>query len=266
MNPRASDERFLSGRNAVVTGAGRGIGAAVAHALAQAGASVVIAARTAAEIESVAAALRATGAEAQAVACDVADEESVAHLVESARARFGSIELLVNNAGIGRSAPLHRITLADWNEMLAVNATGAFLCTRAFLPSMIERRFGRVINVASIAGLEGGKYIAHYAAAKHAVVGFTRAVAAEVEGTGVTVNAVCPAYVDTPMTERTLANVQQRAGLTRAGALAAVLATTGQERLVTPDEVAARILDLCREDAAAINGQAIPLGVGAATS
>jgi NAD(P)-dependent dehydrogenase (short-subunit alcohol dehydrogenase family) len=259
-------QRSLSGRHAVVTGAGRGIGAAVARAFAEAGASVVLAARTTDEIESVAAALRAAGASAWAVTCDVTDEESVKHLAESARGHLGAVNLLVNDAGVAKSAPLHRITLADWNQVLAVNATGTFLCTRAFLPGMVDGRFGRVINVASISGLQGGKYIAHYTAAKHAVVGFTRAIAAEVEGSGVTVNAVCPAYVDTPMTEQTLENVQSRAGLSREQALAAVLATTGQERLISPDEVAARILDLCRDDAVSINGQAIPIGVSSTVS
>ena len=143
--------------------------------------------------------------------------------------------------------------------MLAVNATGTFLCAREFVPRMVERGWGRVINVASIAGLEGAKFIAHYSAAKHAVVGFTRSIALELAGTGVTVNAVCPAYADTPMTERTLADVGARAGLSRDRALEAVLATTGQSRLVTPEEVAAAVLRLCREDAGPITGQAIVL-------
>jgi NAD(P)-dependent dehydrogenase (short-subunit alcohol dehydrogenase family) len=250
----------LSGRSAVVTGGGRGIGAAVARALAAEGAAVVVAARTQGEIEQVASDLRKGGARAWAVACDVADERSVRAMAEEARARLGKVEVLVNDAGGAASAPLARIALRDWEEMLAVNATGTFLCTRELVPGMVERRWGRVVNVASLAGLEGAKYVSHYSAAKHAVVGFTRSVARELQGTGVTVNAVCPGYVDSPMTERTLENVRARTGLGKEQALAAVLATTGQERLLATSEVADAVLGLLREDAADVTGQAIALG------
>ena len=246
-----------------MTGAGRGVGAAIAHALAEAGAAVVVAARTLAEIEAVAADLHARGARAWAVACDVTDEASVAALGQAAHRHLGDVDLLVNSAGDGASAPLRRISLAEWNRMLAVNATGTFLCTRAFVTGMVERGWGRVVNVASVAGLEGARYIAHYAAAKHAVIGFTRAVAAELAGSGVTINAVCPAYVDTALTERTVANVRAHAGLGHEEALAAVLASAGQERLLGVDEVAAAVLALCRDDAGATNGQSIVLRPGA---
>lgn len=249
----------LRGKGAVVTGAGRGIGAAVARALAREGARVVLAARGEGEVEDVAAALRKEGAEAWALRCDVADEESVRALGRDARARLGAVDILVNNAGQSASAPLRKITLEDWNRMLAVNATGTFLCTRELLPDMVARAWGRVVNVASISGLEGARYIAHYCAAKHAVVGFTRAVAAETAGTGVTVNAVCPAYVDTPMTERTLANVEERTGMSRGKALQAVLETSGQSRLLTAAEVAAEVLALCRDGAKDRNGEAVVL-------
>jgi NAD(P)-dependent dehydrogenase (short-subunit alcohol dehydrogenase family) len=141
--------------------------------------------------------------------------------------------------------------------MLAVNATSAFLCTQAFLPGMLARGWGRVVNVASVAGLRGERYIAHYAAAKHALVGLTRALATEVDGTGVTVNAVCPGYVDTPMTDRTLANVAAIKGLDREGALRAVLQAAGQARLITPEEVAGAVLALCGDEAADRNGEAV---------
>lgn len=249
----------LAGRGAVVTGGGRGIGAAIARALAAAGAGVVVSSRTASEIEAVAAAIRSGGGRAWAVPADVTREESVSALATAARSHLGAVDILVNSAGEGGSAPFHKILLAEWNAMLAVHATGTFLGTRAFAPAMTERKWGRVVNVASVAGLEGGRYIAHYSAAKHAVIGFTRSVALELEGSGVTINAVCPGYVDTPMTERTLANVQARAGLDRERALAAILATTGQERLIAPDEVAAAVLSLCREDADGTNGQVIVL-------
>jgi NAD(P)-dependent dehydrogenase (short-subunit alcohol dehydrogenase family) len=239
----------LSGRGAVVTGASRGIGAMTARALAAAGARVVIAARTEEDLERLAEELRAAGREVWPMACDVTDEENVTRLAETARERVGQVDVLVNNAGDAGSAPLRRITLEEWTRMLAVNATSTFLVTRAFAPGMAERRFGRIVNVASTAGLAGGKYIAHYCAAKHAVVGFTRAVAVELADAGVTVNAVCPGYVETAMTERTVENVVTRTGLSKEGALAAVLESAGQSRLVMPEEVASAVLALCADDA-----------------
>ncbi len=253
---------LLEGRGAVVTGGGRGIGAAVARALASAGAGVLVAARTSGEVEHVAAELRALGAKARAAACDVTEEGSVSSLSRAALHHLGTVDILVNNAGASASAPLRKIALEEWNRMLAVNATGTFLCTREFVPGMVERGWGRVVNIASVVGLEGGKYVSHYSAAKHAVIGFTRSVALEVAGTGVTVNAVCPGYVDTPMTEQTITNAQSRTGFSREKALAAVLATVGQDRLITPDQVAAAVLRLCRDDTADVNGQAIRLDAG----
>jgi NAD(P)-dependent dehydrogenase (short-subunit alcohol dehydrogenase family) len=249
----------LAGRGAVVTGGGRGIGAAIAAALAAAGAAVIVTARTASEIEHVAGDLTARGFKAWAVACDVTDEEAVRALGDAARARLGAVDILVNNAGTSSSAPFARLSLAEWNRVLSVNATGAFLAAREFVPAMVACGFGRVVSVASVAGLEGAKYIAHYCAAKHALIGLTRALAVELAGTGVTANAVCPGYADTPMTEATLATVQSKTGLTRERALDAVLAAAGQERLVTPAEVAEAVLALCGADAAARNGEAIVL-------
>jgi NAD(P)-dependent dehydrogenase (short-subunit alcohol dehydrogenase family) len=246
-----------------VTGGGRGIGAAVARALAAQGAGLVVAARTAREIEEVASELRERSITAWAVTCDVTDEASVIELGREARRLLGNVDILVNSAGESASAPLRKIALSEWERMMDVNATGTFLLTREFAPEMAGRGWGRIVNVASIAGLEGAKYVSHYCAAKHAVVGFTRAIAAEFAGTGVTVNAVCPAYVDTPMTESTLANVETRAGLSREEALAAVLATSGQDRLLEPDEVAAAVLDLCA-GGSGLNGQAVILKSGGA--
>jgi NAD(P)-dependent dehydrogenase (short-subunit alcohol dehydrogenase family) len=249
----------LKGRGALVTGGGRGIGAAIAQALADAGASVVVTARTAGEIDAVAAALRRRGGGAWAVAADVSGEPAVRLLAARALEHLGTVDIVVNAAGHGGSAPLDRITLDDWRGMLDAHATGTFLCTREFLPAMRERGFGRVINLASYAGLEGGRYIAHYCAAKHAVVGFTRAVACELEDSGVTINALCPGYVDTPMTSRTVANVVARTGRTQEAALSAVLATARQERLLRPDEVATAALELCGAAGASSNGRAILL-------
>jgi len=247
-----------AGRTAVVTGAGRGIGAAIARALGDEGLQILLAARNRDEVEAVAADLRARGVVAHAAACDVTDETSVRALAREADAKLGQVDILVNNAGVSSSAPLRKITLEEWSRVLAVNATGVFLCTREFAPAMAERGWGRVITIASTSGLEGGRYIAHYCASKHAAVGFTRAAALELEDRGVTVNAICPAYVDTPMTERTLATVGAKTGLARDAALEAVLQTSGQERLIRPEEVAALVVRLCRDDAVE-TGQAIVL-------
>jgi 2-hydroxycyclohexanecarboxyl-CoA dehydrogenase len=255
----------LDGRVAVVTGGGRGIGAAIARALAREGAAVVVSARTAAEIAAVASAITAGGRASWAVTADVTEEESVRRLGAEARRLAGEIDILVNNAGGADSAPLRKTTLAGWNHMLAVNATSTFLCTREFAPDMASRGRGRVVNVASTAGLEGAKYIAPYTAAKHAVVGFTRAMAAELADRGVTVNAVCPGYADTPMTERTLRTIEERTGLDRAAALAAVLAAGRQSRLVTPEEVATEVVRLCGDAASSVTGQAIRIDGGAAS-
>lgn len=249
----------LAARRALVTGAGRGLGAAIAERLAAAGASVVLAARTAAEIEAVATRLTAAGHRALAIAADVTDEAAVDSLVRRATEAFGPIEILVNDAGAAASAPLAKITLAEWNRLFAVNATSAFLTTRALAPAMAAAGWGRIVNVASVAGLAGGRYIAHYTAAKHALVGFTRAVAAEMEGSGVGVHAVCPGYADTPMTAETIARVRERTGRSAEESLAAVLGASGQRRLVTPAEVADAVLDLSTSDA---NGRIVVLGGG----
>jgi NAD(P)-dependent dehydrogenase (short-subunit alcohol dehydrogenase family) len=246
----------LGGSVAVVTGAGRGIGAATARALADAGLSVVLAARTREQVEREAAELSASGSRAKAVVCDVTSEASVQALFTAA-AELGPVSVLVNNAGAAASMPLARTSLEDWNRLLAVNATGAFLCTRAVLPAMLERRRGRVVNVASTAGLMGGKYLAAYSAAKHALVGLTRSVAAEVAGTGVTVNAVCPGFVDTEMTAETINRIVSKTGRTPEAALHAALASAGQTRLITADEVAAAVLSLATAAGEAPNGEAL---------
>jgi len=247
----------LSDTTAVVTGGGQGIGAAIARLLAEQGATVVVAARTLERIKGVADTIQAAGGKARAVRCDVTDPSSVRALASAASRSGGAVDILINNAGAAHSAPLHKITLEDWNRVLAVNATGTFLCTQVFVPGMLERGRGAVVNVASIAGLEGARYIAAYAAAKHAVIGFTKSVAAEIEGTGVTINAVCPGYVDTDMTKESVARVVSKTGKSPAEALAAMLAASGQQQLITPEEVAVQVLKLCDITRKRPNGKAV---------
>lgn len=252
----------MKGRGAVVTGGGRGIGAAVARALAKAGAAVVVAARTRGEIEAVAAELRRDGHVAWALPCDVADPAAIRALARSAGEHLRTVDILVNNAGIGSSATVTATTLEEWNRIMAVNATGTFLCTQAFLPGMLERRWGRIVNVASVAGLMGAPYISAYVASKHAVVGLTRAVAAEVAAAGVTVNAVCPGYVDTPMTQDSVARIMTKTGRSKEEVLEALRRMNPQHRLIEPDEVAHAVLALCDEKAKGINGQTVVLHGG----
>ena len=249
----------FKGQSAVVTGGGQGIGAAVARALAAGGAAVVVAARSTERIEAIAAEIRRAGGKAWAVRCDVTDPASVRALADAATRQLEAVDILINNAGVAHSAPLHKITLEDWNRVLAVNATGTFLCTQAFVPGMLERKRGSVVNVASVAGLSGGRYIAAYAAAKHAVIGFTRSIAAEVEGTGVTCNAVCPGFVDTDMTRESVARVVAKTGKSPEEALEAMLRTSSQRRLISPEEVATAVLALCDPSGERINGAAVTI-------
>jgi 3-hydroxybutyrate dehydrogenase len=252
----------LTGRGAVITGGGRGIGRAVARALADAGARVVVCARSTNDIEGVASELRDAGHDAHAVSCDVADPESIRAMAEAALERLGTVDILVNNAGIALSNPVKRLPLEEWNRILAVNATGTFLCTQAFLPGMQERGWGRIVNVASVAGLRGARYIAAYTASKHAQVGFTRALAHEVAEQGITVNAICPGYVDTPMTEYSVARIVEKTGVSKEEALGHILALSPQKRLIRPEEIAHVALMLCSEDGEGINGQAIAIDGG----
>jgi NAD(P)-dependent dehydrogenase (short-subunit alcohol dehydrogenase family) len=249
----------FEGAVAVITGGGRGIGAAVARSLAREGAAIVVAARSTDRIERLAKEIVKAGGKAWAISCDVTDAASVHNLAQAAGRRAGAVDILVNNAGAAHSAPLAKTTLDDWNRVLAVNATGTFLCTQAFLPAMLLRKQGSVVNVASVAGLAGARYIAAYAAAKHAVMGLMRSVAAELEGTGVTCNAVCPGFVDTEMTKESVARVVAKTGKKPEEALSAMLASAGQERLIGVDEVAAAVLALCDPKGARPNGTAVTI-------
>jgi 3-hydroxybutyrate dehydrogenase len=249
-------------RSAVVTGASRGIGEAIARALAKRGLAVLLAGRSHDRLEALAAELTLAGGAAWPARCDVTDESAVARLAELAAEQLGEVDVLVNNAGAASGAPLARTTLDEWNRLFTVNATGAFLCTRAFLPGMMERGRGRIVNVASVAGLRGARYIAAYAAAKHALIGLTRVAAAESARAGVTVNAVCPGYVDTDMTQETIDAITRRTGMTGDEARAALLARSPQHRLITPAEVADAVVYLCGDAARGITGQTLVIDGG----
>jgi NAD(P)-dependent dehydrogenase (short-subunit alcohol dehydrogenase family) len=253
----------LAGRIALVTGGGRGIGRAVALSLASAGADVAITARSSEELEETAAAIRATGRRAQAIVCDVAERPQVDAMVAQVRAALGDPVILVNNAGIAGSAKLTDTTDEMWDRMMRVNATGAFYCTRAVLPLMLATKWGRIVSMASVTARTGAPYIAAYSASKHALLGLTRAVAAEVASRGITANAVCPGYVDTEMTEATTANIVKRTGRTEDDARKILEGFSPQGRLMTAAEVAAMTTYLCSEAARGINGQAIIIDGGA---
>lgn len=247
----------LEGRVAVVTGGGRGTGAAIARELASVGVAVIVTARGEHEIEAVAGDLQQHGYQALALRCDITDTGEVDMLAYRALAWRGHVEILVNNAGAAHAGLVAKTRVEDWDRVFAVNARGPFLTTRAFLPSMRDGRWGRVINIASTAALTGDRYISAYAASKHALLGFTRALAAEVAGSGITANAVCPGYLDTDMTRDTIDRIVATTGRSREDALAAIVAKNPQGRLIHPDEVARVVGFLCTEEASGVNGEAV---------
>jgi NAD(P)-dependent dehydrogenase (short-subunit alcohol dehydrogenase family) len=256
----------LTGRIALITGGGRGIGRAVALSLASAGADVAVTARTGGELAETVAAIQGLGRRAEAIVCDVAERPQVDAMVARVKQTLGDPLILVNNAGIAGSAKLADTTDEMWDRMLRVNASGAFYCTRAVLPMMLAAKWGRIVNMASIAARVGAPYIAAYAASKHALLGLTRAVAAEVANRGVTVNAVCPGYVDTAMTDASTANISKRTGRTEQDARKILEGFSPQGRLMTADEAAAMTTYLCSEVARGINGQGIVIDGGALQS
>jgi NAD(P)-dependent dehydrogenase (short-subunit alcohol dehydrogenase family) len=248
----------LKGRHALVTGGGRGIGRAIASSLVKAGATVTVAGRSPASLEE---AIMQGDAHAAAVA-DVVDQQAVRAAVQEAVARYGPIDLMIANAGAAVSAPFMKSGPEVFRQMLDVNLLGVTNIAQAVLGSMTERRFGRIIAVASTAGLKGYPYVSAYCAAKHAVIGFVRALALETAKTGVTVNAVCPGFTDTDLVAESLDRIMAKTGRTRDEALGELVKHNPQGRLIDPSEIAESVLWLCSDGARSVTGQAIVVAGG----
>jgi NAD(P)-dependent dehydrogenase (short-subunit alcohol dehydrogenase family) len=254
--------RYLEGEHAIVTGGSRGIGAAIAAVLARHGADLTILARSAAALDQQAEILRGDyGVEVTALECDVAEESSVRAAFVRSVAERGDPYILVNNAGAAEAAPFGRTTRPLWDRMLAVNLTSTFLCAQQVVPAMLAAKRGRIVNVASTAGLRGYKTMAAYCAAKHGVIGLTRALAAETAKHGITVNAVCPGYTETDMTDAAIGNLVAL-GKSADEAREMLVRTVPRGRLIDREEVADAVAWLCAPDASAVSGIALPVAGG----
>jgi NAD(P)-dependent dehydrogenase (short-subunit alcohol dehydrogenase family) len=251
----------LAGRHAIVTGASRGIGSAIAAALAADGVRVTLLGRDAGNLGRVSDQLGG-GARAFPIVADMTDPAALRSAFDAAHGHFGPVHLLVNNAGQAASAKFTDTDEALWSRLIAVNLTGTYLCTRHAVPDMLAEGFGRIVNIASIAGLRGAAYISAYASSKHAVIGLTRSLAVEYAAKNITVNAVCPGFVDTDIVKDAIANIKSKTGRSDSEALAALVATNPQRRLIEPREVADTVMWLCRPGSESVTGQSIVLAGG----
>jgi NAD(P)-dependent dehydrogenase (short-subunit alcohol dehydrogenase family) len=257
-----ANDQLLAGKRVVVTGAGRGIGRSIALAFAQAGANVAVTSRTSSEIEQLAADIQVIGRQSIALPCDVTDPVQVTSMAANLIEGLGGVDILVNNAGNAGSHKFLNHSDELWHRMLSINLTSVYYVTKAFVPTLIEQRYGRIINIASIASRVGGNYIAAYTAAKHGVLGLTRALATELIPYNITVNAICPGYVNTPMTDASVGNIVSRTGMPESKAREALENTSPQKRLIEPVEVAAIAVFLAQDINRGITGQAINIDGG----
>jgi 3-hydroxybutyrate dehydrogenase len=258
----SNSDLTLSGKRAVVTGGSKGIGRSVALLLAAAGAEVAITARHRPDLAAVAAEISALGRPSLVLSCDVTDRHQIQQMTGQLLAEFGGVDILVNNAGNAQSHKFLNHPDALWDQMLAVNLTSAYLISKALLPAMVAQNWGRIINMASIAAKIGDRYLAAYAAAKHGLLGLTRSLAMEFISYDITVNAICPGYVDTPLTAASVANIAQKTGMSQDKAREILRNVSPQKRLIQPDEVAAVALLLAQPQSRGITGQAINVDGG----
>ena len=252
----------LEGKTVIVTGGGRGIGEAIAMALAKEGCSVAVTGRTVSDLEKVAAEIQKLGRESLPIVCDISNPASVTELFRKVHDRWGKLDILVNNAGESHSELLARLSLETWQQILAINLTGTFLCSQEALRLMLPRSSGRIITIASMVAKIGYRYAGAYSAAKHGVLGLTRTMALETATSGLTVNAVCPGWVDTEMAEKAIRTISTKTKTTPEQAREYLAGESPQKRIIQPEEIAFATVWLACDEARGITGQAISVDGG----